>query len=215
MMKAPEEARDYFVRAAAKQPNLVSVREQILRIDFQLLDKQNAREHARNLLRLDRLNGFANYVLGSLAIDGMAYDEAEAYLRRSIDAGPNVANLNDLAVVLIHKRQYEEAAVRVKQAMEADSTVGAVWDTLALIQMHDGKLDEAEASLSQSIKLDPEDLRTHMHLADVMYRKGNLLRASELVRFVAEEAHTLPRDDLENFDRLHVAVLGVKYTRKH
>lgn len=206
-------ARDFFSRAQRLQPTAVVLLEQLLDLDFRLADKVTAQEHARMLLRLDNRNSLANYIMGSLAAERRDYESAEDYLRRSVEAAQGVANLNDLAVVLLRRDQIEEAELRIQQAFKLDDQNYAAWDTFGMIRMAKGELDEAEMAFNTALKHEAEDLRVHVHLAEVLFRKNQTERAAEVLRAVAKEVDTLPREDWERFEDLHLKVLGVKFAR--
>lgn len=210
-------AREYYIRALRSRPGNLRILGRILSIDFSIADKASAREHALMILRQDRGEAFANYVLGSLAIDAEDYRGAEDYLRRSIERSPDVLNLNDLADVLFNLGQYDEAAVRVQQAFklpDADK-VYALWDTQGQIQMAQGHLVEAEASFQAALSIYGEDLRIHLHLAELLLNRGQKDNAAETVRAIARQADTLPRADRKKFEELHLKVLGVRYSKQN
>ncbi len=210
-------ARDIYVRASRQQPANVVLLGQILSLDFRLNDKLHAREDAMKLLRLDLNHSFANYVMGSLSIDSEAFSEAEAYLRRSVEAAPGIANLNDLAYVLYRLGQIEEAGVRVQQAFNLDGAdqIYALWDTNGLVLLAQGKVEEAQTAFRHALDLFGEDLRISVHLADAESRLGHKERATELIRTIAKDADSLPRIDRKLFDELHLKVTGTRYNKNN
>lgn len=207
-------ARDHFLRAYRFMPNAVALLDRILKLDFQLADKIAAAEHAKTMLRLDLRNSFANYLMGSLASERRDYAAAEDFLRVSVASEATVANLNDLADVLVRRKQIEEAELRVNQAFKLDDQRYEAWDTYGQILMEKGQLDDAETALTTALKLFADDLRVHVHLAHLYFRKGDNPRAAEILRTVAKEAESLPREEWERFEDLHLKVLGVKYAKK-
>ena len=100
-------ARDSFERAMTLRPGLPILQEWVLRLDFMLVDKEAAENHARKLLRQDRDNGFANYIMGSLMLERGRRNEAEDYLRRSVGSSRSPEALNDLAELLRKTGNYE------------------------------------------------------------------------------------------------------------
>jgi tetratricopeptide (TPR) repeat protein len=213
LLKDLRAARDFYSRAHRLQPTAVILLEQMLNLDFQLADKTLGAEHARMLLRLDNKNSFANYIMGSLAVDRRDYEAAEDYLRVSVEGGQTVANLNDLAVVLLRRNQIEEAELRIQQAFKLDDQNYAAWDTFGMIRLAKGELDEAEMAFNTALKHEAEDLRVHVHLAEALFRKNQTERAGEILRAVAKVVDTLPREEWERFEELHLKVLGVKFAR--
>ena len=212
------QARDYYVRASRLkgQTSNVMLLRRILSLDRRIVDKVRAREHAERLLRIDLQDPFANYILGSLSIDAGNYKAAEAYLTRSAENEPDIANLNDLADVLYNLGKYDEAESRVQQAFllpGADQSY-ELWDTRGILRTQRGDLDGAEEALQHSLSLYGEDMRVHLHLANVYHLAGEQRKAlaSELIRFIAPEAGSLPRNDRRLFEELHLKILGVRYS---
>jgi len=210
----PRVARDFLSRAQRLQPHAIALLEQLLLLDYQLVDKNLATEHARMLLRLNSANGTANYIMGSLAAERRDYDSAEDYLRRSVEAGETVQNLNDLAFVLLRRDQVAEAEKRVLQALKLDDQDYSAWDTFGMIRVARGEYEEAEVAFNTSLKLFSEDLRVHVHLAEALLLKKETSRAAEILRGVIKEVDTLPREDWEKFEELHLKILGTKYSRR-
>ncbi len=212
MLNDPQSARDYFLRASRLKPNSVALLERILRLDFKLADKAGGEERARALLRLDLNNGLANYILGSLAVERGQFAEAEDYLRRSVAAGANVGNLNDLAVVLLRRGQLEEAEVRINQAFAIDNQDHHAWDTYGSILKAKGQLEDAEMAYKTALRLEGSDLRVHLHLAELYVAQERRELAAEILRSMTQEASTLPTDERRRFDELHVQVFGTRVT---
>ena len=210
-------ARDYYVRARRTRPGNIMLLNSILTLDFKIADKVRARDHAMQILRMDLNAPFANYILGSLAIDSSDFQGAEVYLRRAVEHDPSIANLNDLADVLCRLEQYEEAGLRIQQAFklpEAERTY-ELWDTRGNYLMATGDLDGAEAAFQRAISLNGEDLRVHLHLADLYQRQDKKSLAADLIRTIARQADTLTnRTDRKQFEDLHLKVLGTRYSKK-
>lgn len=211
-------ARDLYLRASRLQgqtSNVMLLR-RILSLDFRIVDKAGARQHAERLLRLDLQDPTANYIMGSLSIDGGNYAAAEAYLRRAADNEPTIANLNDLADVLYHLEKYDEAEERIQQAFQlADAeTSYELWDTRGLLLTQRGDYDGAEEAIQKSLALYGDDIRIHVHLANVYHLSGRQNLAGELLRTIAPSADTLPRVDRKLFEDLHFAVLGIRFSEK-
>ena len=209
------EARDYYVRALRSRPGNVMLLNRILTLDFQIADKPHARQHAEEILRQDLHAPFANYILGSLAIDAADYKGAEAYLRRAVDKEPTIANLNDLADVLVKLEQLDEADLRIQQAFQLENADSSyeLWDTQGLAQAARDRNEEALASYQKALALFGDDLRVHLHLATLYQKQGKTDLAAELIRTIARQADTLPRTDRKQFEELHLKVLGVRFSK--
>ncbi len=211
MREDPQTARDYFLRASRAQPNAVLLLERILRLDFELADRAGAEERARELLRLDLNNGLANYIMGSIALGRGQYVEGEDYLRRSVAARPTIANLNDLAFVLLRRGQIEEAEVRINQAFALDNQNYNAWDTYGSILKAKGALEEAEMAFKTALRLHADDPRVHLHLAEIYALQDRRELAAEIVRTLRPQAQNLPAEERRRFEELHQQVLGARF----
>lgn len=111
------EARNTFERALMLRPGLMTLMEWILRLDFALDDKIAAEEHARQLMRNNRANSFANYIMGSIMLSRGRNAEAEDFLRRSVSVNATPEALNDLAELLRVIGNLGEAKRRIQEAI--------------------------------------------------------------------------------------------------
>ena len=190
------EARDAFLRAATLRPDVAGVKDMILQLDIWLNDKERAEIHARQVLRINRNHALANYVMGHLRLTMRQYGEAEDYLRRSVEAGSTLASLNDYAECLRRMKRYDDAERAAREAITKNPKLYIVWETLASILMDTDRLDEAEAALDKSLELDETDMRTHVSMARLQMRKGNVARARELVGIIRRRQDELPEYEL-------------------
>jgi tetratricopeptide (TPR) repeat protein len=196
-------AREALIRAALLRPDVSGVRDLILNIDIMLNDEERAEAHARQILRFNRDHALANYVMGSLRLGKMQYGEAEAFLRRSVEKEPAAAALNDLAEVLRRNRRMDEAEAYVRQALKINAELYVAWETLGAILTEKGALDEAEKALDKSLALYDDDLRVKLSMARLQMKKGNLIRARELMLQIRKHQAKLPPFDQREFTRLN------------
>jgi len=168
-----------------------------------LNDEERAEAHARQILRFNRDHALANYVMGSLRLGKMQYGEAEAFLRRSVEKEPAAAALNDLAEVLRRNRRMDEAEAYVRQALKINAELYVAWETLGAILTEKGALDEAEKALDKSLALYDDDLRVKLSMARLQMKKGNLIRARELMLQIRKHQAKLPPFDQREFTRLN------------
>ncbi len=197
-----KQARDSFERAATLRPGLPILQEWILRLDFMLVDKEAAREHARQLLRQDRDNGFANYIMGSLMLEQGRNDVAEDYLRRSVGSSRSPEALNDLAELLRKTGNFAEAEKRVRAAIDLAPDFYVTYDTLGGVLADTDRLTEAEQAYAKALELFKDDLRVHLNLAKLLYKKGNFVKARELVSQINPRRSELPPAEQEDLARL-------------
>ena len=197
-----KQARNSFERASMLRPGLPILMEWILRLDFMLVDKTAAEEHARQLLRLDRDNGFANYIMGSLMLERGRSDVAEDYLRRSVGSARTPEALNDLAELLRKTGNYKEAEERARDAIDLAPDFYVTYDTLGGVLADTDRLSEAEKAFSKALELFDDDLRVHLNLAKLLFRMGNLVKAREIVAKINPRRSELPPAEQEELARL-------------
>jgi tetratricopeptide (TPR) repeat protein len=197
-----KQARDSFERASTLRPGLPLLMEWVLRLDFMLVDKDSAETHARQLLRADRDNGFANYIMGSLMLERGRRDAAEDYLRRSIGSSRSPEALNDLAELLRKTGNYEEAEKQARAAIDLAPDFYVTYDTLGGVLSDTERLAEAEQAYAKALELFQEDLRVHLNFAKLLYKQGNLVKAREMVAKINPRRSELPPAEQAELARL-------------
>ena len=196
------QARIAFERAAALRPNMTTLMEWVLRLDFVMNDKTAAEDHARKLLIQNRSNGFANYIMGSLMLERGRKAEAEDYLRRSVGESRSPAALNDLAELLCQMGNYEEAEKQARAAIDYAPDLYVAWDTLGGVLTKTKRYAEAEEAYKKSLELFKDDMRVYLNYAQLLRLKGNLVKARELVQKVQARRSELPPAEQEILQKL-------------
>lgn len=205
------ESRNNFTEALqhAKTPNIVPILDSILRMDYALEDKTLALGHAKDILGRDPKHAFANYVMGSLALEREDSLSAEDFFQRSLDTEPDsVFVLNDLAVAKLKLGKIDEAEKLIRKSFTIDKEVYASWDTLGSILLIKGKIDEASDAFQTALRLNDKDLRVHLHVAQIHYRRGELDKSREIIRKLAAGSDVFTGDDLREYEQLTQALLG-------
>ncbi len=197
-----QQARDAFERASVLRPGLPLLIEWVLRLDFLLDDKDAAEGHARQLLRINRSHGFANYIMGSLMLGRGKRAEAEDYLRRSVRESKSAAALNDLAELLRKSGNFEEAERQARAAIELSPDLYFAWDTLGGVLAETERLDEAELAYGKALEIFQDDLRVHLNLARLLQQKGNIVKAREIVNKLQGRRGELPPAERAELDEL-------------
>ena len=188
-----------------------------LSLDIALDDGKGAEGHARQILRQDRDNKLANYVMGSLSLRSGEYTEAEAFLRRSVAAEhPLAIAQNDLAEVLHRLKRYEEAEVYARAAVKTEPNLYVAWETLGSTLLDQNKnLDEAESCVNKAISIikseknQIEDIRMYITLARVQIARGDDRSRSQArvtLRKIRDRKSELSAYDLAMFENLQKAV---------
>ena len=196
------EARNTFERALMLRPGLMTLMEWILRLDFVLDDKIAAEEHARQLMRNNRSNGFANYIMGSIMLSRGRNAEAEDFLRRSVSATPTPEALNDLAELLRNIGNLGEAKRRIREAIALAPDFYVLWDTLGGILADEGDIDGAENAYIKSLELDKSDMRVNINYARLLIRKGNIVQARSLLAEANKHRSSLSEADQKSLSEL-------------
>ena len=212
-----KQARDALVAASRSRPDVLSLGNMILNLDIALDDGNGAEMHARQVLRQDRENKLANYVMGSLSLRKGAYTDAELFLRRSASAEhPLAVAQNDLAEVLRRLKRFDEAEIFARAAVKTEPNLYVSWETLGAALLDQSKnLDEAESCINKAIGLakgqngQVEDVRMYLTLARVQIAKGDDRSRSQArvtLRKIRDRKKELSEYDLGEFERLQKAV---------
>jgi len=191
-------ARECFMLAYRLNPGNRSVLTALLKLDFALKDAVATERHAGALLRLDRDDGLANYLMGTLLFSRDDLAGAEAHLRRSLAAKPSVPVLNDLAETLRRQGQADEAETMARQALALDPKNACAHDTLACILLDAGRLPEALQASATARALDPKSVPFKLTEVRLLARTGDPVEAREMVRRLTQEEDALsPRQRAE------------------
>ena len=212
MRKGPtfrKQARDALVIASMSRPDVSVAGDMILGLDIELDDGEAAERHARTILRRDRHDKLANYVMGSLRLKEGDYSTAETFLRLSVEAEkPVAAALNDLAEVLRRQQRYGEAEKFARDAVKAQPNLYVAWETLGSTLLDQNKdLDEAEKCVEKAIKLSKseskiEDIRMQITLARVQIARGAIDKARTTLRALRKRQSELSNYDRDQFETL-------------
>ncbi len=203
-------AREAFISASMLRPDVTKLSDVILQLDIGLADKDMAERHAIEVLRRNRRHALANYVIGSLRLQGGAYGEAEDFLRRSVEGEPLPAALNDLAEVLRRGHKLLEAEKFARQATEKAPNLYVAWETLGAILMEQQRLAEAEVAMQEAVHRNPNDVRLQVSMAKLWYLKGDGDRARDSIKQVRHNLTELTSYEREEFEKLAVALAKQK-----
>jgi tetratricopeptide (TPR) repeat protein len=170
----------------------------------------SAKDHAIEVLKRNRNAPLANYVMGSLALQGGDNVNAEIYLRKAADARkPVVLALNDLAEVLRRTGKYDEAEMYARKAVKAAPKLYIAWETLGSILLNANRnIDEAEkcilkaCELSRDDKGREEDVRMLISLARVQLAKCDNSKARTTLRKVNKRVSELSEYEKQEFEEL-------------
>jgi len=203
-------ARDAFAAAAESRPDIGVTGDIVLELDISLGDAKDAEMRAREILRRNRRAPYANYVMGSLALEGGRYLEAETFLRRAVEAPrPSPLALNDLAEVLCRNKNFADAEKYARKAVAAAPGFYLVWETLGTTIMDaGGNLDEAEQCITKACELSKgpdgkdSDVRMLISLARVQIARGDMLAGKTTLYKVKSRIGDLSEFDRKTFEEL-------------
>ena len=184
--------QDYLAALSQMKPDdraLPLALSYVLDLDFRLADKDAARLHAKEMLSRSPDHAFANYILGSLALEAERYESAEDYLEHAAEsAGGAFFVLNDLAVAQQSLHKLDKAEETARAALAAAPDEYSPHDTLGYILLEKGETEAALAEFEAAQKLFGTDPRVDMHIAMAALRLGDLDRARRLAKGLREEA---------------------------
>jgi tetratricopeptide (TPR) repeat protein len=195
-------ARACFDAASSMTPDNARVLELLLRIDVFESKQDLAESHLKNLLKLDPGNAFANYVRGSLQMMNNDLALAEDSLRRSVERTPTAEALNDLAWLLQRRGVFLEAEQFANRAVRMNDKLVAAWDTLGVVLMRLGRLDEAAKAFERCIALSADHVDALVHLTELEVTRGNKKKAIELIGMLAGKQDKLSVDSHSDFNRI-------------
>ncbi len=114
-------------------------------------------------------------------------EQAERELRSALEVDPTDMEARlDLAALCIAMERFDEAKVLVEEVMKAEANSRRGKLLRGILLFHDGKLDDAEKALSESLVLNTDPARTHYYLGLVYEKKGQTDKAMEHYRQALE-----------------------------
>lgn len=116
----------------------------------------------------------AQYRLAEVLRLAGAVDAAEDAVKRAIELEPDSTRaLGFLSYLWADRGVHLEDATRLaRRALAVDPRSGAIIDTLGLLAMRQGRLDEAEVLLRRAARLLPGDPDVQEHAAELMLARG-------------------------------------------
>jgi tetratricopeptide (TPR) repeat protein len=118
-------------------------------------------------------------------------DAGERLLREAIATDPKYpAPLNDLGVLLMGRKNYEEAVKVLKQAVEADPKFLHALLNLGITMNHLGKYEDAMNPLREAMRLEPGLVAAHLHLGIALVETDQLIEADKELGIAAKSPHS-------------------------
>ncbi len=198
MMLALSHLRD----AAQADPGNVRLARQLMKLEMLQNNLSEAGDAARLILRKDPSDALANYVLGKVQIRNGDVELAKDSLRKSLKEKRAARTLNDLAWLLQHDGEYQEAEELAREAIELRPKLGQAWDTLGVILMRTDRLEEAQTALENAISFSADKTSVKLSMAELQARLGNRKSALELVEEVREAMRSGESVDISRLKRV-------------
>lgn len=119
-------------------------------------------------------------------VDFLPPDRLLGLQTRRIDESTVVAMfMNNRAVEALVQGRIDDAYWWAREALQADPTHGASYNTLGVIYLRHGDLDFAERSFARLLQREPDNVQALANLGQVMDRSGRGIEATELRRRLA------------------------------
>jgi len=197
-----QKAKFFFQKALISRSMDVNLLETLLRLDFVLGEKDDAKKHVTRLLKIDPENYFANYINGTIQDDEGHDTFAENSYRKSIEVKPTPDALNSLAYLLVAKGQYAEAASLTEQALEFDPENVLYADTYGVALYYLNRSQEALPYLKRAA--DSLDIAVvYLHYAAVLIDTGNIEDAKVYLQKAMQQGEMLPFKDKQLVEDLN------------
>lgn len=194
--------REYLEQALLYKPRDIGTLDLLLRMDMKDGRLDLAEQHALDLLRTQAGHPYGNFVMGTLQMKRREYRLAEDSLNRSLSEQRTPETLNDLAWAVLMGGKSEEAEALAKEALAKNNQLSAAWDTLGMIYLKQGKLDEARKALQQAMNLLPNVPEFQVHLAEVEIQAKNYKSADELLQKATPNADKMWTEEREKLQKL-------------
>jgi len=173
-------ARRHINDILRRQPGNAQALELLLRIEMFEGSRDQIQKTVERILTYSPRNALANYLLGVHHYYKEEYALAESAYRVSIATTKTPPALNDLAFVLYIQDRAVEAEPFVRESLAMNDRNSSAWDTLGVILMARGKLDEAEAALQKSLELRPDTASVLLSLALLHEKQSKWIEANAI-----------------------------------
>jgi tetratricopeptide (TPR) repeat protein len=182
-----EEAVAAFEKALAVDPKHVKAHNNMALASIDLGELELAESHYRESLAIEPQPAIYNDLGFVLESQGMPEDAAEMY-RKSLALDPESPSAHyNLAAFLARSGEYAAAERHFRAALEVKPSA-PTYTGLAVVLYHQGRVDDAIASLNQAIETDPEYPAAYDQLAAIRVQQGEFEEAESNYRlFVGKQ----------------------------
>ncbi|MEM7391282.1 MAG: tetratricopeptide repeat protein, partial [Verrucomicrobiota bacterium] len=197
-----EDAYRLLAHTVALQPTHRRALELLLQRDLMSTQVHQTRKHLTLLLNLDPKHPLGNLALGLLQRNEGEHELAEASFRASLAAEKSPIALIELAWLLQKQDKLDDAMGLVEEAIAMNPESSASWQTKGLLDMKSGRLSEAEISLLEALRIDPENAHARLYQAMLMEKQEDYEAAVRLVDDVLKTPEALLPETLAEAERL-------------
>jgi len=175
---AVAEALQRFERVLALQPDAVPVLTALARLYRQREDWPEARRHAERLAALAPHRAAHHDLLGAISLAMNDLAAAEAAFGRALALDPALPSARaNLGAVHAERRQWALALEHLDAALASDASVAEAHNNRGNALAGLGRADEAAASFTRALELDPGSADSAFNLALVRLRQGRWTEA--------------------------------------
>ncbi len=197
------EARTYLEQALALAPANRSILERLILIDYHERDAAALRRHAGAMLALEPDDPVGLFGSASVHIAAQRYDLAEVPLRRCLEVMDYGPARNDLAWILSHRGEHEDALKHAQRAVELLDGDASALDTLAMIYLALGRTDEAGDAIGRALELPAgQSIPLLLHAAIIYRAAGSEDLVQPLLKRLTRARSLLDRDQQRQLDEL-------------
>ena len=133
-----------FKRILERIPNHTEARRNLAMAYLESGDKEQAKNHLIEVLRLDPKDAWSYVILGNIAKSEKRIDQADRFYRRAYELKPNDALLlANYGVLMVDRGNQEQAEEFFERAIEANPSYPNSYYGLALLRFQAGKASEA------------------------------------------------------------------------
>ena len=203
-----DDARRYLEESLSQQPRSLPLMEKILEIDLMDGRMDWVEPDAKRILLLDVDNALGNFAMGMVQAADNRLDMAEDSYRASLKTRRSAETLNNLAEVLAAKEDWTQAEKMVREALAMRANLYQGWDSLGMILMKTGRLEEAAKAFTQALSLSQDDAEVYLHFAELELQRGHADVVRSLLPALNAKHHDLSVKEQEQLDQIARQVSG-------
>jgi thioredoxin-like negative regulator of GroEL len=185
-------ARKAFLDTLALNPSLLTIREELLKIDDLLNVPTFSETDAKAMLRIVPDHAFANYLLGRARLARGAIGQAEDLFQKSLLKKTNVPAAVGLASVWIEQGKLDKAEAVLRVALKQDESNTFARRTLISLLLKAKKGDEAYQLIQPLLKATPEDLDLRLTFIRIRMTQEKFEEAAQIVSELLDKEYSLP-----------------------